>query len=305
MYRAGLTGAVVILDLVLRATLTGLLSAAVLLLATAVPSGAACVDVSAAYPGDDAARGDIAAWMAGGAARAGLPGELPVMAALVESDLENLPGGDADSMGYFQMRSSIWDSGKYAGYATNPPLQLQWFVDEATPREKGRGADETQWGEWIADTERPAAQYRGRYQPRLGEARSLIAPGCAAAVPIGTVPPPDTTPPKVTIGAKARQSVRTSRAVLISTGCPAEACTVSPKVRIVGSTLRRPVTSSARKQHLAAGQRRPFRLPVGAALRRAVSRAAAAGSPLRATVTVTAKDAAGNAATTTFVVRLS
>jgi cobalamin biosynthesis protein CobT len=64
------------------------------------------------YPGDDAPRERIAAWMAGEAERRGLPPELPVMAALVESGMHNLPGGDADSVGFFQMRTSIWDQGE-------------------------------------------------------------------------------------------------------------------------------------------------------------------------------------------------
>jgi hypothetical protein len=34
--------------------------------------------------------------------------------------------------------------------------------------------------EWIADAERPAEQFRGRYQLRLEEARSLIAPSNSA-----------------------------------------------------------------------------------------------------------------------------
>jgi len=33
---------------------------------------------------------------------------------------------------------------------------------------KGSGIDDrSSWGEWIADVERPAAQYRGRYQLRF------------------------------------------------------------------------------------------------------------------------------------------
>jgi hypothetical protein len=31
------------------------------------------------------------------------------------------------------------------------------------------------FGEWIADVERPAAQYRYRYQLRLSEARKLLS----------------------------------------------------------------------------------------------------------------------------------
>ena len=37
------------------------------------------------------------------------------MAALVESNLTNIQGGDADSMGFFQMRTSIWNQGAVRG----------------------------------------------------------------------------------------------------------------------------------------------------------------------------------------------
>jgi hypothetical protein len=130
-------------------------------------------DISSEYPGDDAPREEIAAWMAGEAQRRGLPPELPVMAALVESGLQNLPGGDADSVGFFQMRASIWNSGPYAGYADRPELQLDWFLDHAK-EVGGRVGDPSGYGEWIADVERPAEQYRGRYQERLEEARQLL-----------------------------------------------------------------------------------------------------------------------------------
>ena len=35
--------------------------------------------------------------------------------------------------------------------------------------------DPRQFGDWIADVERPAVQYRSRYQLKLDEARSLVA----------------------------------------------------------------------------------------------------------------------------------
>src|SRR3712207_7734451 len=38
--------------------------------------------------------------------------QLPVMAALVESGVRNLNYGDADSVGFFQMRMSIWNQGR-------------------------------------------------------------------------------------------------------------------------------------------------------------------------------------------------
>ena len=118
--------------------------------------------------------------MAAEAQRRGLPPELPVMAALVESGLANLPGGDADSVGFFQMRMSIWNSGDYVGYADQPEKQLDWFLDHAKAVQAQRVAaglpvkDPAHYGEWIADVERPAAQYRGRYQERLEEAHELL-----------------------------------------------------------------------------------------------------------------------------------
>ena len=136
------------------------------------------------YPGDDAPKEALAKWMASTALRARLPAELPVMAALVESGLQNSSFGDADAVGYFQMRVSIWNAGAYAGFAEDPELQLQWFIDQALLVEQQRVADgasiaellndDQGYGDWIADVERPAEQFRGRYQLRLDEARGLI-----------------------------------------------------------------------------------------------------------------------------------
>jgi hypothetical protein len=145
----------------------------------------ALADASAQYPGDEAPREEIAVWMARQAHNAGVPAELPVMAALVESGLQNLTYGDRDSLGFFQMRASIWDSGDYAGYSESPALQLKWFLDHAVAVKQARLArgenaflhDSAAWGEWIADIERPAEEYRGRYQLQLAEARGLLAAG--------------------------------------------------------------------------------------------------------------------------------
>ena len=121
--------------------------------------------------------------MASIARESGLPGELPVMASLVESGLRNLAYGHADSVGYFQMRQGIWNSGQYEGYLARPELQVRWFVDHALAVLSARraagdatyGEDPATWGEWIADIERPYEAYRGRYQLRLGEARTMLA----------------------------------------------------------------------------------------------------------------------------------
>ena len=186
--------------------------------AAADPLATAAIDVAAAavtsplgdIAGDDV-RVAIAHWMARGMQDAGLPGELAVMASLVESGLRNLPYGDADSVGFFQMRQGIWDRGAYAGYLARPELQLRWFADHAIAVREARraagdadyGSDPATWGEWIAAVERPAARYRGRYQPRLAEAQALLATAAppvapfevgltvgAPVTPVGSAPDP-------------------------------------------------------------------------------------------------------------------
>ena len=138
-------------------------------------------DVADAYPGDNASREQIAAWMAHEAEKRGLPPELPIMASLVESGMKNLHFGDADSVGFFQMRVGIWDSGAYKGFPDNPELQIKWFLDNAEQVKAQRIAagkpidDPNSFGEWIADVERPAEQFRGRYQLRLDEAQGLLS----------------------------------------------------------------------------------------------------------------------------------
>jgi hypothetical protein len=132
------------------------------------------------YPGDDAPKDQIAKWMAKEARARGIPPELPVMAALVESNLTNLDYGHSTSLGYFQMLEHFWNKGEYAGYPDNPRLQLKWFLDTAEQVKAQRVAagkpidDPRAFGEWIADVERPAEEYRGRYQLRLDQARKLL-----------------------------------------------------------------------------------------------------------------------------------
>jgi hypothetical protein len=150
--------------------------------AAAVPLDPAAAAGSLEYPGNDATKEQIAAWLGAQAQKAGLPPELPVMAALVESGLTNNPGGDADSAGFFQMRVGIWDKGDYAGYRDRPELQAKWFIDHALAVKQARlaagdaafGEDPSGWGNWIADVENPAAQFRSRYAERLDEARRLL-----------------------------------------------------------------------------------------------------------------------------------
>jgi hypothetical protein len=151
------------------------------------------------YPGDQATPQQIAAWMGAHAEKAGLPPELPVMAALTESGLRNLNYGDRDSVGFFQMRVGIWDQGAYSGYPSNPQLQIQWFIDHAAAV-KGQypqlAENPNSWGEWVADVEQPAEQFRYRYQLQFSTAQALLhgadlssgAPAAPAAPVAPTVP---------------------------------------------------------------------------------------------------------------------
>jgi hypothetical protein len=134
------------------------------------------------WPGNGAGQVAIAHWMATGAQAAGLPAPLPVMAALVESNLNNNACCDHDSLGYFQMRESIWNHAPWTGYYQHPELQLEWFIHQALivldeHRAAGDttfGQDPSSWGTWVADIEQPAAQYRGRYAEQLANAESLL-----------------------------------------------------------------------------------------------------------------------------------
>jgi hypothetical protein len=100
----------------------------------------------------------------------------------VESGVRNLNFGDRDSVGFFQMRTEIWNKGPYAGYPERPELQVKWFIDNALAVKRRAiaagdanfGKDPSKFGEWIADVERPAEQFRGRYQLRLSQARDLL-----------------------------------------------------------------------------------------------------------------------------------
>lgn len=200
-----------------RALRTVLIASAALVLLTAAPAAAApgCA-TPVTYPGDAAPKVALAQWMASGARARAIPGELPVMAALVESGLTNLHVADADSVGFFQMRLSIWNAGPYLGYPDNPNLQLKWFIDQALAVRAGKiakgdaafGQNPALYGEWVADVERPAEQYRYRYQLRLAEARGLIGPACAG---LPTSPPPPLPLPDLASFSAWPKSLRVSK----------------------------------------------------------------------------------------------
>jgi hypothetical protein len=144
--------------------------------------GVCYVTTEPKYPDDGARASDIAKWMAAGAAAAGLPRELPVIASLVESGLKN-GAADRDSAGFFQMRLGSWNKGEYIGYASRPDLQLKWFIDQAIlfkglrfrSNQTNLLKDSSRWGDWIADIERPTDHSAGSFQRQLRKARALLS----------------------------------------------------------------------------------------------------------------------------------
>lgn len=96
---------------------------------------------------------------------------------IVESGLKDLPGGDADSYGYRQQRESIYG---------RQPLnqQINNLYDEFEQFDRGQPV-----GQLVADVQRPAAQYRGRYGAVLDQARALAGGGgLGATAPAASAP---------------------------------------------------------------------------------------------------------------------
>lgn len=249
------------------------------------------------YPGDAATSAEFANWMARGAIAARIPGELPVMAALVESGLRNLPYGDSDSIGFFQMRKSIWNTGKYKGYLKNPQLQLQWFLDQAASVRAGKiasgkgdpAAGSASYGEWIADIERPAARYRGRYQPRLKEAQDLIAKSCPALVGINVLAPISH------LQIKSRQHPGRSGAIAVRVRCPKAACLAAMSVQFRLPARRGVIKLASDTTMLAAGRKAKVAVEVPLSLRRSIRKRLRRGMTARARLRISVAGVSGAA----------
>jgi hypothetical protein len=222
--------------------------------------------------------------MANGARALGLPGEIPVMAGLVESGLRNLNYGDADSLGFFQMRTSIWNKGAYKGYPTNPDLQLKWFTDQATSVRayyvsKGKGdpaASESTYGVWIADIERPAEQYRGRYQTRLAEAQTLIAKTCPGLQGINV------TAPLSHLSIKKRQHPGKSGQIDVRVICPSAPCNANMRAVFKLPGRKKQIRLSSDVTMLQAGKRGTVRIELVRSMRKRIRNALSGGATTRA-----------------------
>lgn len=95
---------------------------------------------------------------------------------LVESGLRNLRRGDADSLGWRQERASLYRNPLNLGASINR------FYDETSRVQNQYGTA----GALAAAVQRPAAQYRGRYQQVSGRAQQLLRDGGGAGAGGGT-----------------------------------------------------------------------------------------------------------------------
>lgn len=112
---------------------------------------------------------------------------------LVESNLRNLGHGDADSKGWRQERASLYKD------PTNLDASIRRFFSETRAvRDKYGNA-----GDLAAAVQRPAAQYRGRYQQMSKRADQLMG---TATIP-GVSPPAATAGPAVTPTGDTRQQL--------------------------------------------------------------------------------------------------
>ena len=274
-------------------------------IARAAPLDPAC-SYPAPYPGDMGDQAAIAGWMAHGAKARGIPPELPVMGALAESGLRNLPDRGNDRAGYFQMQRSVWDKGPYAGFTSNPDLQLGWFVDYALAVRQQRidggdpdfGQSELEWGAWIADVLLPPENLRGQYQARLEEARGLIEQSCS-------LPTVDDMAPAMSFVIHASQRVRRVRGVVVRLACPAEDCLAAATALVSVPGAARAYSARSRFVGLERGETVRLRIAFRPALMARVRRALRRGARVRAKVTVGVLDAAGNGTSRTIRLRLA
>src|SRR3954451_9732936 len=82
----------------------------------------------------------------------------------VESNFQNLPGGDRDSVGWRQERASLYRNPHNLNASIN-----RFFNETSSVAHRYKRA-----GDLAAAVQRPAAQYRGRYQQHSSEADRIL-----------------------------------------------------------------------------------------------------------------------------------
>jgi hypothetical protein len=132
-----------------------------------------------------------------------------------------------------------------------------------------------------------------------GDDRTFLTSSAPPVVP--PPPPPDTTAPVVTVAKATTQSVATG--VLTMTVTPQEAGELTLKARITIPKAKA-INVPARTVTGVAGKPAKLALKLGKKARTQIRRALAQRKKVRATLTLTARDAAGNVTTKSVVVRL-
>ncbi len=110
------------------------------------------------------------------AKRRGLPPELPIITALVESNFRNVNFGDRDSLGMFQQRAA-WGP---RSVRLNPIKSARMFFDGGRGGQRGavdfkhhfKGRGPSAYGAWAQAVQ--VSAFPDRYQQRMGEARRLL-----------------------------------------------------------------------------------------------------------------------------------
>ena len=140
-----------------------------------------------------------------------------VQTGLVENNLTDRDGGDADSNGWRQSRASIYG---------NPDLDTD--IDNFFKETKAVKGKYSTAGSLAAAVQRPAAQYRGRYQERSAEADAILRSmgegvkrvGATAGVPGRMSPGLTTTTPTFDEAGYAQATRRSKLASFLSNQNP-------------------------------------------------------------------------------------
>lgn len=93
-------------------------------------------------------------------------GEIAVSVIIVETSMQNLDGGDLDSVGLYQQRD-FWGSYEER---TDPYISTDLFLNEMVRIYPDGSQDAADPGTVAADVQRPAEEYRYRYTENMGDA---------------------------------------------------------------------------------------------------------------------------------------
>lgn len=147
------------------------------LLSASEANASAITGTSTTYPGNSAGKKAIARWMGARAEAAGLPPELPVMAALAESQMRfNAIGDSGSAVGYFQIHPDrAKDDGFDPNDRTSAEMQIRWFIQEANQRKaKWASKGPESYHKWIQDIEVSGNPSGSQYAAQYTTARKLL-----------------------------------------------------------------------------------------------------------------------------------